>query len=105
MATAGADVIIAHMGTTVGGTIGAETAPDLKDAAKRVQRICDAAFSVNESVICLSHGGPIATAKEAAYLNQHTSTVGFVGASSIERFACESSIPQVTASFKKIPLS
>jgi predicted TIM-barrel enzyme len=105
MAEAGADVIIAHMGSTVGGVIGAETAPNLKDAAKCVQEICDAAFSINPSVICLSHGGPIATAPEAAYINQHTSTVGFVGASSIERFACESSIPQVTASFKKIPLS
>ena len=105
MAEARADVIIAHMGTTVGGTIGVETAFDLKEAAKRVQEICDAAFSINPSVICLSHGGPIATAKEAVYINQHTSTVGFVGASSIERFVCESSIPQVTASFKKIPLS
>ena len=105
MAEVGADVIIAHMGTTVGGTIGAETAPDLADAATRVQEICDAAFSVNQDVICMSHGGPISTAKEAAYINQNTSTVGFVGASSIERFACEQSIPQVTASFKKIPLN
>jgi len=105
MAEASADVIIAHMGTTVGGTIGARTALDLKEAAKRVQAICDAAFSVNPSVICMSHGGPISTAKEAAYINHHTSTVGFVGASSIERFACEQSMPQVTASFKRIPLS
>jgi predicted TIM-barrel enzyme len=105
MAKAGADVIIAHMGTTIGGTIGAETAPDLKEAAKSVQAICDAAFTVNPNVICVSHGGPISTAKEAAYINKNTSTVGFVGASSIERFACEQSIPQVTASFKKIPLS
>ena len=105
MAKANADVIIAHMGTTVGGAIGAETAVDLKAAANQVQEICDAAFSINPNVICLCHGGPISTAKEAAYINQHTSTVGFVGASSIERFACESSIPGVTASFKKIPLS
>lgn len=105
MAEVGADVIIAHMGTTVGGTIGAETSPDLEDSATRVQEICDAAFSVNPEVICMSHGGPISTAKEAAYINEHTSTVGFVGASSIERFACEQSIPQVTASFKKIPLN
>ncbi len=105
MAQAGADVIIAHTGTTVGGTIGAETALDLEEAATRVQAICDAAFSINPSVICMSHGGPIATAKEAAYINQHTRTVGFVGASSIERFACEASIPEVTASFKKIPLN
>lgn len=105
MAQAGADVIIAHRGTTVGGTISVETAFDLEEAATRVQAICDAAFSINPSVMCMSHGGPIATAKEAAYINQRTSTVGFVGASSIERFACESSIPEVTASFKKIPLN
>jgi len=53
----------------------------------------------------MSHGGPISTANEAAYINQHTSTVGFVGASSTERFAREQSMPQVTASFKRIPLS
>ena len=105
MAEVGSDVIIAHMGTTTGGTIGAKTAPDLQGAATQVQEICDAAFSVNPDVICMSHGGPIATAKEAAYIHQNTSTVGFVGASSIERFACESSIPEITASFKRAPVN
>ena len=100
MAKAGADVIIAHMGTTIGGTIGAETAFTLEDAAVRVQEICDAAQSVNPDVICLAHGGPISKAPEAAFINEKTDTVGFVGASSIERFACEESIPRVTASFK-----
>ena len=101
MAKVGADVIIAHMNTTVGGTIGAETAFTLEDAAERVQEICDAAKSQNPDVLCLSHGGPIAKAPDAAYINEHTDTVGFVGASSIERFACEESIPKVTASFKE----
>jgi predicted TIM-barrel enzyme len=101
MAKAGADVIIAHMNTTVGGTIGADTAFTLEGAAPLVQAICDAAFTVREDVICLSHGGPIATADDADYITKHTSCVGFVGASSIERFACEGSIPEITASFKK----
>lgn len=105
MAKAGADVIIAHMNTTVGGSIGADTAFTLEEAAPRVQAICDAAFEINENVICLSHGGPIATAPDATYINKNTSCVGFVGASSIERFACEASIPDVTASFKKDKLS
>lgn len=100
MAAAGADVVIAHMGTTVGGTIGAETAFTLEDAAVRVQEICDAAKAQNPDVLCMSHGGPISTAPEAAFINEKTDTVGFVGASSIERFACEESIPRVTASFK-----
>ncbi len=101
MAKAGADVIIAHMNTTIGGTIGAETAFTLEDAAVRVQEICDAAKAQNPDVICLSHGGPIAKAPDAAFINERTDTVGFVGASSIERFACEESIPRVTASFKE----
>ena len=58
------------------------------------------ATSVNPNVICLSHGGPIATAKEAHYITQRTGCVGFVGASSIERFACEASMPSITRSFK-----
>ena len=101
MAKVGADVIIAHMNTTVGGTIGADTAFTLDGAVPLVQAICDAAFKVREDVICLSHGGPIATAADADYITKHTSCVGFVGASSIERFACETSIPEITASFKK----
>jgi len=100
MATAGADVVIAHMNTTVGGTIGADSAFGLDEAVPLVQDICDAATSVNPNVICLSHGGPIATAKEAHYITQRTGCVGFVGASSIERFACEASMPSITRSFK-----
>ena len=73
----------------------------LEDAAVRVQEICDAAQSINPDVICLAHGGPISKAPEAAFINEKTDTVGFVGASSIERFACEESIPRVTASFKE----
>ena len=100
MARAGADVVIAHMHTTVGGTIGADTAFGLIEVVPLVQEICDAATSINPEVLCMSHGGPIATAKEAHYITEHTSCVGFVGASSIERFACEASIPEVTRSFK-----
>jgi len=100
MARAGADVVIAHMHTTVGGTIGADTAFGLEEVVPLVQEICNAATSINPEVLCMSHGGPIATAKEAHYITEHTSCVGFVGASSIERFACEASIPEVTRSFK-----
>ena len=100
MAKAGADVVIAHMNTTVGGTIGADTAFGLEEAVPLVQEICDAATGVNSEVICMSHGGPIATAKEAHYITEETDCVGFVGASSIERFACEASMPDITRSFK-----
>ena len=86
MAEAGADVIIAHVGTTVGGSIGVTNATmSLPEAAKITQGIIDAAKSVRKDLIFLSHGGPINTPEDAAFINEHTDTDGFVGASSLER--------------------
>ncbi|MDD7984892.1 phosphoenolpyruvate hydrolase family protein [Lentisphaera marina] len=105
MAEAGADVIIAHVGCTVGGSIGVDTAADSLDyAAQRTQAIIDGAKSVRDDVIFLSHGGPIATPADAAYINEKTDTVGFVGASSIERLAVETAITNLTKEFKSIPV-
>lgn len=105
MAESGADVIIAHVGTTVGGSIGVVDATiSLEDAARRTQLIIDAGRTVRDDILYLSHGGPINTPADAAYINEHTDTVGFVGASSLERAAVESSLPQLTAQFKSIPV-
>ena len=106
MAQAGADVIIAHVGTTVGGSIGVTNATcTLEEAATRVQGIARAAIDERADVICLSHGGPICTPTDAAYVNEHTDVVGFVGASSLERLAFEQSLPELTRQFKNIPLN
>ena len=105
MAEAGADAIIAHVGTTVGGSIGVQGAVcTMDDAVKRTQSIIDGAKKVRKDIIFLSHGGPIATPEDAAYINQHTDCVGFVGASSLERLAVEDSLTQLTRKFKKIPV-
>ena len=105
MAQAGADVIIAHVGTTVGGSIGVTNATcTLEEAATRVQGIARAAIDERADVICLSHGGPICTPADAAYVNEHADVVGFVGASSLERLAFEQSLPELTRQFKTIPL-
>jgi predicted TIM-barrel enzyme len=105
MAQAGADVIIAHVGTTVGGSIGVTNATcTLEEAATRVQGIARAAIDERADVICLSHGGPICTPTDAAYVNEHTDVVGFVGASSLERLAFEQSLPELTRQFKNIPI-
>ena len=104
MAKAGADAVIAHVGVTIGGSIGVTGAAcDLPEAARRTQEVCDAAKEVRQDVICLSHGGPIATPEDAAYINQHTDAVGFVGASSLERLAFEQALLKLTGEFKKIP--
>ena len=105
MAKAGADVIIAHVGTTVGGSIGVTNATmSLAEAAKQTQAIIDAAKSVRSDMIYLSHGGPINTPEDAAYINEHTDTDGFVGASSLERMAVEQSLTDLTRRFKQIPV-
>lgn len=105
MAQAGADVVIAHVGTTIGGSIGVQQAAcSLEEAASRTQEIASAALATRSDVICLSHGGPIATPDDAAYINQHTDVVGFVGASSLERLAFEEALPKLTRQFKQIPV-
>ena len=103
MAEAGADMVVAHMGLTTKGDIGAQTAMTLEEAAKCVQRIADAAREINPEILVICHGGPIAEPEDAAYVLNHTKGInGFFGASSIERFAAERSIRSQTEAFKAI---
>nr|WP_218039626.1 phosphoenolpyruvate hydrolase family protein [Dendrosporobacter quercicolus] len=103
MAKAGADILVAHMGLTTKGTIGAKTALTLDDCVAKVQAICDAGKAVNPDIIVLCHGGPIAEPEDAQYIIANTHNVeGFFGASSIERFATEVGIKQQTEAFKAI---
>ena len=105
MARAGADIVVAHVGLTSKGSIGAETALGLDEAARRVQAIRDAAVSVNPRVLALSHGGPIAEPEDAAYVLERTEgVVGFFGASSMERLPTETAIRDQAARFKAIRL-
>ncbi len=105
MADVGADAIIAHVGTTVGGSIGVTGAVvPMDDAVRRTQSIIEGARSTGrKDIFFLSHGGPIATPDDAAYVNMHTDCVGFVGASSLERLGVEGPLVELTQRFKKIP--
>ncbi len=106
MAAAGADILVPHMGLTTSGTIGAQTALTLEQAAAKVQELADAAKSVNPDILCLCHGGPIATPADAQYILDHTEgIVGFYGASSIERFPTEVGIRKQTEDFKAVTFS
>ena len=103
MAGAGADILVAHMGLTTKGSIGAHTALTLEEAAKKVQSIHDAAVSVNPEVLVICHGGPIAEPTDAQYILDHTKgVVGFYGASSAERLPTEIAIRRQIESFKAI---
>jgi predicted TIM-barrel enzyme len=103
MAAAGADVIVAHMGLTTKGAIGATTALTLEESAERVQAIRDAAAEVKPDIIALCHGGPIAEPGDAQYVLEHTNGVaGFFGASSMERLPTEVAITENMRRFKQI---
>ena len=103
MAEAGADIIVAHLGLTTKGAIGATTALSLEQAPAKVQEICDTAKHVNPDIICLCHGGPLAMPEEAEYVLQNTEGVhGFYGASSMERLPTEIAITEQMKKFKGI---
>ncbi|HJP31003.1 MAG TPA: phosphoenolpyruvate hydrolase family protein [Candidatus Latescibacteria bacterium] len=103
MAAAGADIVVAHMGLTTKGSIGADTALSLEESAERVQAICDAARGVNAEVIVLCHGGPIAMPEDAEFVLRNTRGVnGFYGASSVERLPVETALTEHVRSFKAI---
>ena len=105
MAKAGADVLVAHMGLTTKGSIGAKTARTLEESAALVQKIHDAAKSISSEVMVICHGGPIAEPQDAQYIMKNTKGVaGFFGASSIERFAAEKAITAQTEEFKAITI-
>ena len=106
MAAVGADCVIAHMGLTVGGSIGLERsdAMQLDQAPAAVQAIGEAAWRVKKDAILLCHGGPIAEPEDAAYVLARCDAVGFVGASSMERLPVERALTEQTRRFKAVPL-
>ncbi|XP_071724066.1 toMV susceptible protein tm-1(GCR26)-like [Rutidosis leptorrhynchoides] len=105
MAKAGADVIVAHMGLTTAGSIGAKTSLTILESVVRVQAIADAAHSINPSIIVLCHGGPISGPKEAEFILKRTNGVhGFYGASSMERLPVEEAITSTVKHYKSISI-
>jgi predicted TIM-barrel enzyme len=106
MASVGVDVVVAHLGTTVGGLVGADPAntPSLDDAVRRTQQMADAARAENPDVIVLTHGGPIATPAVVREVLARTSAQGFVGASTMERLPVEQAIGDTVRAFKDVPL-
>ncbi|CAN9223538.1 unnamed protein product [Alternaria alternata] len=101
MANAGADILVAHMGLTTSGSVGASSGKSLDECVKLIQEIRDAATKIKEDVIILCHGGPIAKPEDAEYVISKTKGVhGFYGASSMERLPVEDAITNITKTFK-----
>lgn len=103
MAKAGADIIVAHLGLTTGGSIGAETALKLEDCPKLIDAWAEAARKVRKDVIILCHGGPISSPRDAAYILKTVPGIhGFYGASSMERLPVETALTAQVREFKGI---
>ena len=104
MTRAGADIIVAHMGVTTGGTIGATSAKSLDSCVAEIDAIAAAARSVRKDVILLCHGGPISMPEDAAYILSRADRIhGFYGASSAERLPAERAIADQIRAFKALP--
>jgi predicted TIM-barrel enzyme len=105
MTVAGADIVVAHMGVTTGGTIGATSGRSLDDCVGEITAIAEAARSVRNDVIVLCHGGPISMPEEARYiLERCPGCHGFYGASSMERLPAEAAIRKQTEDFKALAI-
>jgi len=103
MTAAGADIIVAHMGVTVGGSIGASSAKSLDICVKEIDAIAEAAMRVRKDIIVLCHGGPIASPQDADHILKHAKNChGFYGASSMERLPTEVALTEQTRKFKAI---
>jgi predicted TIM-barrel enzyme len=103
MTKAGADILVAHMGLTTGGTVGAETAMTLDDCVSMIDRIAEAALQIRDDIIVLCHGGPIAMPQDAQYVLRACKVChGFYGASSMERLPAEQALTAQTQAFKQL---
>ena len=105
MAEAGADAIISHVGTTVGGSVGVTDAScTMEDAIEITNSIIEAARKVNPKLFFLAHGGPVNTPEDVRIILDKTNAHGFVGASSLERMGVEKSLTDLTREFKSLTL-
>jgi predicted TIM-barrel enzyme len=100
MASKGVDTVVAHLKTTAGGLVGLGATTGLPQAFTTVRRIFAAARRASPDVLCLAHGGPLATPRETTLLYRNTDAAGFVAASSIERLPTEEAVIARTRSFK-----
>jgi predicted TIM-barrel enzyme len=103
MTEAGADIIVAHMGVTTGGAIGAKAAKSLDQCATEVAAIAAAARDIRRDIIVLCHGGPIAMPADARFILERVPGChGFYGASSMERLPVELAIKAQVEDFKSV---
>jgi predicted TIM-barrel enzyme len=105
MAKAGADQLVAHVGLTTSGSIGAGVAFTLDEAIERVLAMAEAGRKANPDILTICHGGPFDEPENVATaLARMPGIAGFFGASSIERLPTERAITGQVKAFKAMAL-
>ncbi|MEM6461078.1 MAG: phosphoenolpyruvate hydrolase family protein [Pseudomonadota bacterium] len=106
MTDAGVDVVVAHMGLTTGGSIGASSgfAKTVEDCVDLTSQIATAARARRPNIILVAHGGPLETPEHAKAVMDGANVQGFIGASTMERLPVETAIAETVAGFKKLSL-
>jgi predicted TIM-barrel enzyme len=105
MAQAGADILVAHVGLTTGGTIGAGVALSLDEAIGKVMEMAEAGRKVRHDLIVICHGGPFDEPEAVGQaLVRMPGIAGFFGATSIERLPTERAITSQVKDFKGLKL-
>ena len=107
MATAGVDAVVAHMGLTTGGSIGATAsfAKTVADSIVLTKAMADAARRIRDEILVLTHGGPLETPEDAKAVIRGAAVHGFIGASTMERLPVETAIEGTVRGFKEIGLA
>lgn len=101
LAAAGADVLVARCGLTLGGSNGPEGIDtSIAEAAVHVQELLEAARSENPEVIVLAQGGPISTPADTDELYRLCDAQGILGESAIERIPIERYVRQEIRNLK-----
>ena len=102
---AGIDILICHLGLTqggVGGPVAGTLSVGLEESVKLIEEFEHAAKEYNPEMLLMAHGGPISTPEDTEYIYAHTNSIGFLGASSIERIPVEQPILDTVKQFKSI---
>lgn len=106
MVKAGADMIVAHVGLTTGGTIGAAAAMTMDQAIDTTMRIADASRKIRKDILVICHGGPFDEPENVAEAMKRMPGInGFYGATSMERLPVERAIKEQVSKFKAMQLA
>jgi len=106
MVDAGVDVIVAHMGLTAKGSVGARAPMSLSEAGAKISEILRAVKTRKPEMFVLVHGGPIAELKDfSCLLEQKLGIDGFIGGTTFDRLLIQEAVVKAVSDFKSLKIN